>query len=121
MLYVCVYFKHNNAYFNLITFQIIWNDSTLLGMGRASVIRNGMKCVYVVGRYKEKGNSVGLFHKNVFKGQFTLDKCKHLDQIIRERCKTYITNAAGLLKTGGSKIHAISKGYAGQMETRLML
>ena len=34
------------------TQQLVWKSSTTLGMGSASVEKNGMYCTYVVARYK---------------------------------------------------------------------
>ena len=39
-------------------------------MGRVEIDRRGMKCAYIVGRYKPAGNMVGKFQENVLKGSF---------------------------------------------------
>ena len=49
--------------------QVVWRGSTLLGIGRAEVQQSGMKCAYIVGRYKPAGNS-GNYEQNVQKGSF---------------------------------------------------
>ena len=48
----------------------MWKESTVLGMGRVEIDRRGMKCAYIVGRYKPAGNMVGKFQENVLKGSF---------------------------------------------------
>ena len=50
--------------------QVVWKGSTVLGIGRAEVDEGGMKCAYVVGRYKPAGNMMGDFQQNVLKGSF---------------------------------------------------
>ena len=42
--------------------QVVWNDSTKLGMGLAL----GSGRLYCVGQYYESGNYEGLFAENVF-------------------------------------------------------
>ena len=53
--------------------QVIWNDSVELGIGKADGNKNGMKCSYIVGRYKPLGNfNTGNddYKKNVKQGSF---------------------------------------------------
>ena len=50
--------------------QVVWKGSTELGIGRAEVERSGMKCAYIVGRYRPAGNMMGDFAQNVVKGSF---------------------------------------------------
>ena len=53
--------------------QLVWKDSTELGIGFAignSKNPRGMKCVYVVARYKPAGNSMSQFRSKVSKGSF---------------------------------------------------
>ena len=52
--------------------QVVWRDSTLLGIGRAIARnRNGMDCVYTVARYRKSGNNMSLkFKTQVRKGKF---------------------------------------------------
>ena len=50
--------------------QVVWKESTVLGMGRAEIEQRGMKCAYIVGRYKPGGNMMGKFQENVLKGSF---------------------------------------------------
>ena len=49
---------------------MVWKESTDLGMGRAEVNQRGMKCAYIVGRYKPAGNMGGRFQDNVLRGSF---------------------------------------------------
>ena len=49
---------------------MVWKESTKLGMGRAEIDQGGMKCAYIVGRYKPAGNMGGEFQENVLKGSF---------------------------------------------------
>ena len=50
--------------------QLVWKGSTVLGIGRAEVEEGGMKCAYIVGRYKPAGNMRGDYQQNVPKGSF---------------------------------------------------
>ena len=50
--------------------QVVWKESTELGIGRAEVQQSGMKCAYIVGRYRPAGNMMGNFAENVLKGSF---------------------------------------------------
>ena len=50
--------------------QVVWKGSTELGIGRAEVQQSGMKCAYIVGRYRPAGNMIGDFAENVLKGSF---------------------------------------------------
>ena len=50
--------------------QVVWKESTVLGIGRAESEENGMKCAYIVGRYKPAGNFRGEYQQNVPKGSF---------------------------------------------------
>ena len=55
--------------------QVVWKESTVLGIGRAEVQQHGMKCAYIVGRYKPTGNILGSFNENVPKGSFNSTYC----------------------------------------------
>lgn len=50
--------------------QVVWKASTLLGIGRAEIEQDGMKCAYIVGRYSPAGNLIGSYKQNVLKGTF---------------------------------------------------
>ena len=61
--------------------QVVWKESTVLGIGRAEVQQNGMKCAYIVGRYKPAGNFLGEYQQNVPKGSFDANSyCAALDK-----------------------------------------
>lgn len=53
--------------------QVVWRKSTVLGIGRAEIEQDGMKCAYIVGRYQPPGNLAGSFRENVLKGTFNRD------------------------------------------------
>lgn len=53
--------------------QVVWKESTVLGIGRAEIEQDGMKCAYIVGRYKPSGNYRGSYKENVLKGSFNRD------------------------------------------------
>ena len=55
--------------------QVVWRRSTELGIGRAESEQNGMRCAYIVGRYKPAGNMMGQFPENVKKGSFRRSQC----------------------------------------------
>ncbi|KAL9975351.1 hypothetical protein ACROYT_G012504 [Oculina patagonica] len=67
--------------------QVVWKGSTVLGVGRAEVEQNGMKCAYIVGRYKPAGNMMGDFPKNVPKGKF--DASSYCSTVKNKRRKFY--------------------------------
>lgn len=48
----------------------MWKGSTQLGIGKAENQKSGMKCTYIVGRYREAGNMMGDYAENVPKGSF---------------------------------------------------
>ena len=50
--------------------QLVWKESTELGIGRAEIQQQGMRCAYIVGRYKPAGNYEGSYRENVLKGSF---------------------------------------------------
>ena len=50
--------------------QVVWKESTVLGIGRAESEEGGMKCAYIVGRYQPAGNYMGEYQQNVPKGSF---------------------------------------------------
>ncbi|XP_065654923.1 uncharacterized protein LOC105846415 isoform X2 [Hydra vulgaris] len=63
--------------------QVIWSESTSLGMGKATLELNGMSCVYVVARYKPRGNVASQYASNVLRGTFNFkDTCKSLDSLL---------------------------------------
>ncbi|XP_065676309.1 uncharacterized protein LOC100206500 isoform X3 [Hydra vulgaris] len=63
--------------------QVVWKDSTELGMGKATSKKGGMLCTYIVGRYKPAGNMLTQFTKNVFEGSFDKKKtCNSLDNLL---------------------------------------
>ena len=55
--------------------QVVWKESTELGIGRAETTKGSMKCAYIVGRYKPAGNMMGNFPENVKKGSFDKSHC----------------------------------------------
>lgn len=50
--------------------QVVWKESVELGIGKADIDKDGMKCTYVVGRYRPAGNMMGDYAKNVPQGAF---------------------------------------------------
>ena len=58
--------------------QVVWKESTVLGIGKADIEQRGMQCTYVVGRYKRAGNFMGKYKENVEKGTFSKDMCSDL-------------------------------------------
>ena len=45
--------------------QVVWKESTELGIGKAVGRRGGMQCQYVVARYRPAGNMMEDFQANV--------------------------------------------------------
>ena len=67
--------------------QVVWSDSTELGMGKATTNEFGMQCTYVVARYKPLGNvNTGQddYNKNVKRGS-NLDQDNYCRLIKRKR------------------------------------
>ncbi|XP_048576480.1 protein PRY1-like isoform X2 [Nematostella vectensis] len=50
--------------------QLVWKESTLLGIGNAPGQYTGWPCTYWVARYREHGNMSGQFQKMVDRGSF---------------------------------------------------
>lgn len=50
--------------------QVVWKGSVELGIGKADIEKDGMKCTYIVGRYKPAGNMMGDYAENVPQGSF---------------------------------------------------
>ena len=50
--------------------QVVWKESVELGIGKADIDRDGMKCTYVVARYRPAGNMRGDYVENVPQGSF---------------------------------------------------
>ena len=74
--------------------QVVWKASTVLGIGRAEGEKNGMKCAYIVGRYKKAGNMMGDFPENVPKGDFSESYC---DSVSSKRKKYFDKNGKAVL------------------------
>ena len=55
--------------------QVVWKESTVLGIGRAEIEQDGKRCAYIVGRYKSAGNMVGSIEENVPRGNFNSTYC----------------------------------------------
>ena len=58
--------------------QVVWLNSKVFGIGKASVVREGMLCTYVVARYDPTGNQPNTFSDNVLKGNFEYSYCDSL-------------------------------------------
>lgn len=83
--------------------QVVWKESKELGIGKADIDKNGMKCTYIVGRYKPAGNMISNFGKNVMKGSFDKSYCntiksKRSDEIEKS---TSLLEKMKLLKSRG--------------------
>jgi hypothetical protein len=55
--------------------QVVWQDSTELGIGKATGKMGQMACVYVVGRYNTAGNFNNMFGQQVLRGAFDQSYC----------------------------------------------
>ena len=64
--------------------QLVWEASTELGIGMSKGRVGRYTCVFVVGRYRKKGNWHGAFQKNVPKGSFTRSICSSLDKMVKD-------------------------------------
>jgi len=75
-------YNFDNGQFSMPTghfSQVIWKDTKQLGIGKAISIREGIRCLYVVARYKPPGNYQGEFEKNVLKGDFDSSICESIN------------------------------------------
>ncbi|CAH3150707.1 unnamed protein product [Porites evermanni] len=80
------WYKEACAYFKCPQFsgvtghftQLVWKESTELGIGFARGTFKGFKdCLWVVGRYRKAGNVMGQLFQNVVKGSFNCgDVCR---------------------------------------------
>ena len=62
--------------------QVVWKPSVELGLGIAGGRKWGMKCTFIVARYRVKGNvdtGNNDFAKNVYKGSFDPAYCNLID------------------------------------------
>ena len=60
--------------------QMVWKNSQELGVGVATGTKDGMKCTYLVARYRPAGNWLGQEPKNVLKGTFDESFCNNAVQ-----------------------------------------
>ncbi|XP_022787209.1 Golgi-associated plant pathogenesis-related protein 1-like [Stylophora pistillata] len=62
--------------------QLVWKDSTELGIGKYTGKQRGKTCTYIVARYRKVGNvetpGGRLFRENVSKGSFRRSYCNNL-------------------------------------------
>ena len=62
--------------------QLVWKDSTELGIGKYTGKQRGRTCTYIVARYRKVGNvetpGGRLFRENVSKGSFRRSYCNNL-------------------------------------------
>ena len=70
--------------------QVVWKSSITLGIGKAVVPKGGMKCTYIVARYRPPGNYMGQFQNEVSPGTFSQSLCSKLDDMLKD-----ISNAPG--------------------------
>ena len=96
-----------NMNVDMIVPQVVWNSSTLLGIGRSmGENAEGLKCTYIVARYKGAGNTKEGYRRNVFKGNFSKAICKNLDEFIQgSENKTTIVSTT----TSVAKVNKVSK------------
>ena len=71
---------------------MIWKSTSLFGIGKATSHENGMMCIYIVARYRVKGNSPGGFKLNVPKGAFDFGYCESLGKTHRRNYNSNPTN-----------------------------
>ena len=55
--------------------QLVWKDTRDLGVGLAVAVRDGIRCAYIVGRYKPPGNYQGQFQRQVLRGNYDKGIC----------------------------------------------
>lgn len=63
--------------------QVVWKGSTDLGIGVATGNKHGMKCTYIVARYRPAGNFMGRYQENVLKGSFDAERvCASVNKLV---------------------------------------
>ena len=86
--------------------QVIWKDTTELGIGFAKSVKNNMTKYYVVGRYRKPGNIRGQYIDNVMKGviEFTVWNCKEKIVVMRNgRAMAQVSTCSSAKKAKLSK------------------
>ncbi len=66
--------------------QLVWKDTTQVGIGKVSGDVNGAYCTIIVARYEPAGNILGKFRENVQQGTFRRECCDSLSHIDIEAC-----------------------------------
>ena len=51
--------------------QLVWKSSVTLGIGKAVIKKDNMKCTFIVARYRPPGNYMGQFQTEVLPGSFS--------------------------------------------------
>ena len=70
--------------------QLVWKSSVTLGIGKAVIKKDNMKCTFIVARYRPPGNYMGQFQTEVLPGSFSKSMCGKLDDMLKD-----ISNAPG--------------------------
>jgi len=58
--------------------QLAWKNTDKLGIGRAFKNEGGIKCEYVVARYRPAGNFLNEFNENVWQGSYDKSICDNI-------------------------------------------
>ena len=77
--------------------QIVWQETEVLGIGKAAGTVNGVPCTIIVARYEPAGNLIGSFQKNVKQGKFTKESCSKIDEAVE------VLKSENLVKEGSGK------------------
>ena len=90
--------------------QMVWKTTKTFGIGKATTHEDGMLCTYIVGRYREKGNVVGSYDRNVLKGSFDFGYCDSLGKARRKQNKRLVGRSSDNVGSRRS-IHSKNKKY----------
>ena len=88
--------------------QVVWKESTELGIGRAEVEHDGEKCAYIVARYKPPWNKLKEFAQNVVEGGIDNGYCANISNSGRKK--------EVLGKAGANSGHHLKDGFSARLE-----
>ena len=72
-----------------------------MGIGKATVKKDGKLCTFVVARYRPPGDIIGAVRPNVLKGDFNVDYCRTLGGALKTMAGMGLGGPGGLGQQGG--------------------
>lgn len=89
--------------------QMVWKPTKRFGIGKATSREDGMFCTYIVGLYREKGNSDNEYYTNVLKGDFDFGYCESLGKQHRLSYERYQRHKIENVDMSGSELTTRTK------------